>query len=242
MPTQENRAIFDRRKNELTVITYYDEKTFKKYCVEKILAYKLNPALREGLFFRNMSRIRCYFSFLAVCSGVLCVGELAVRDFSKRLLPYFIITLFFSIFIYPCTGWVIWVLSGLRFRYNWVCDRGKSEYIRASKREFEKQPVFRQQVRITPEKIMWNTPLQEETHSMNYIYKQRKNDIYLLEYFPYYKNNKYTGDFVNPSTSLHFCKKNYSEDDWQIIYDTLPRLKPLSALLCAARTLPSRAK
>lgn len=77
---------------------------------------------------------------------------------------------------------------------------------------------------------------------MNYIYKQRKNDIYLLEYFPYYKNNKYTGDFVNPSTSLHFCKKNYSEDDWQIIHDTLPRLKPLSALLCAARTLPSRAK
>lgn len=67
---------------------------FKKQCVEKILAYKLNPSLREGLFFRDMSRIRCYFSFLAVCAGVLCVGELAVRDFSMRMLPYFIITLF----------------------------------------------------------------------------------------------------------------------------------------------------
>ena len=94
MPAQENRAIFDRRKNELTVSTYYDEKTFKKQCVEKILAYKLNTSLREGLFFRNMSRLRGYFSFLAVCSGVLCVGELAVRDFSMRMLPYFIATLF----------------------------------------------------------------------------------------------------------------------------------------------------
>lgn len=57
------------------------KKHSKNIVLKKILAYKLNPALREGLFFRNMSRIRCYFSFLAVCSGVLCVGELAVRDF-----------------------------------------------------------------------------------------------------------------------------------------------------------------
>lgn len=28
MPAQENRAIFDRRKNELTVITYYDDDKF----------------------------------------------------------------------------------------------------------------------------------------------------------------------------------------------------------------------
>ena len=134
MPAQENRAIFDRRKNELTVITYYDEKTFKKQCVEKILAYKLNTSLREGLLFRDMSRLRGYFSFLAVCSGVLCVGELAVRDFSMRMLPYFIATLFLSIFIYQCTSWIIWALSVLHFRYNWVCDRGKNEYIRAAKR------------------------------------------------------------------------------------------------------------
>lgn len=56
---------------------------------------------------------------------------------------------------------------------------------------------------------------------MNYIYKQRKNGIYLLEYFPYYKNNKYAGDFVNPSTSLHFCKISYSEGDWQLVREII---------------------
>ena len=221
MPTQENRAIFDRRKNELTVITYYDEKTFKKQCVEKILAYKLNTSLREGLLFRDMSRYRRLFSFLAVCAGMLCVRDIIFCVFSIDRLLTFIATLFLSIFMYQWVGWTAGALSVLLFRYNWVCDRWKSEYIRASKREFEKQPVFRQQVTITPEKIIWNTPLQEETHSMNFIYKQRKNDIYLLEYFPYYKNNKYTGDFVNLSTSLHFCKKNYSEDDWQLVREII---------------------
>lgn len=37
MPTQENRAIFDRRKNELTVITYYDEKNSKNIVLKKFL-------------------------------------------------------------------------------------------------------------------------------------------------------------------------------------------------------------
>ena len=221
MPTQENRAIFDRRKNELTVITYYDEKTFKKQCVEKLLAYRLNIYSRDDPFFRNMSRYRRLFSFLAVCAGMLCVRDIIFCVFSIDRLLTFIATLFLSIFMYQWIGWAAGALSVLLFRYNWVCGRWKSEYIRASKREFEKKPIFRQQVTITPEKIIWNTPLQEETHSMNYICKQRKNDIYLLEYFPYYKNNKYAGNVVNFSTSLHFCKKNYSEGDWQLVREII---------------------
>ena len=226
-----NSITYDAEKDELKIITYYDERRYKEIWVRD---------LQIG-FFKYMMQtwdLKIRNSWLAIILALWCVYWLIIIGVTLYVLvlflrsPSFGFILIFAFLIY------LW-FSAITFRKYWL-KKGiqaaqSDDFFKAKKLgptmaaieyAFEKQPVFRQELTITRDGHTAtmpypDAPLVRSVHGESYIRAFRdQNDLFFLQLgqpkrpYPYY-----------PVENIHLMKDDYTPDEWEVLVEKLREMQ-----------------
>ena len=226
-----NSITYDAEKDELKIITYYDEQRYKEIWVRDLQIGFLKYMMQTwDLKIRN--------SWLAIILALWGVYWLIIIGVTLYVLvlflrsPSFGFILIFAFLIY------LW-FSAITFRKYWL-KKGiqaaqSDDFFKAKKLgptmaaieyAFEKQPVFRQELTITRDGHTAtmpypDAPLVRSVHGESYIRAFRdQNDLFFLQLgqpkrpYPYY-----------PVENIHLMKDDYTPDEWEVLVEKLREMQ-----------------
>lgn len=230
---QQNSITYDAEKDELKVITYYDERQFKEIWIRGMQIGFLKYMMQTwDLKIRNSWLTRVY--------ALWGVYWLITIGATLYFLVDFLASPSFGI-IFPVAVLIYVWLSAIRFRKFCLKNgikaaqsddifKGKklAPTMAAVEGAFEKQPVFRQELTITRDGHTAtmpypDAPLVHSDHSESYIRAfLDENDLFFLQLskpktqFPYM-----------PVENIHLVKDDYTPDEWELLVDKLTEMEYL---------------
>lgn len=242
MDTRHNSICYDAEKQELHIVTCYNKLQYKTLWVQdqyiryaRYLMYAKDPEVRR------LPTLRGYWIYLRVLRGVfallavLCLLQgirLWRSDVSQSLLPIVLaacmLVLACMLGYYAICTQAIVVRSSIQTIHRTKVPKPLRRTWEGIDQGFAAQPVFRQEVTITPEGHSLNTPYPDTPFSQfrrgEYFIRvvAEEKDLYFLQI----KDRKNSGGYLSPA-GLHFVKDNYSDTEWTVLLTALREMQYL---------------
>lgn len=238
MDIRQNSVHYDPEKKELQVVTCYNKLQYKTLWVQdpflrymRYLLYTKDP---------EVARLPALRGFHAYCWGsraLLLVMALYVFNVGMRYLsspsewPAGVIVTVLSLvlFYFLVRLRAIWMRSYNRLIHRTRVPKPLRPTWEAIDQGFAAQPVFRQEVTLTPESYALNTPYPGlpsfQCRRGEYFIRvvQDEENVYFLQFKD--REGAKTG-YMSPA-GLHFARSNYSDADWATLLSALGEMKYL---------------
>lgn len=242
MDIRQNSIRYDKEKQELHIVTCYNKLQYKTLWVQdqyiryaRYLMYAKDPEVKQ------LPALQGYWIYLRVLRGVsallalLCLLQ-GIRfwrsDASHSLLPLVLavgMLLLACVLGYYaiCTRAMV-VRSSIQMMHRTKVPKPLRHTWEGIDQGFAAQPVFRQEVTITPEGHSLNTPYPDTP-----FFQFRRGECFIRVvaeekdlYFLQIKDRKNSGGYVSPA-GLHFVKDNYTDADWATLLSALGEMNYL---------------
>lgn len=238
MDIRQNSVHYDPEKKELQVVTCYNKLQYKTLWVQdpylrymRYLLYTKDP---------EVARLPALRGFHAYCWGsraLLLVMALYVFNVGMRYLsspsewPAGVIVTVLSLvlFYFLVRIRALWMRSYNRLIHRTRVPKPLRPTWEAIDQGFAAQPVFRQEVTLTPESYALNTPYPGlpsfQCCRGEYFIRvvQDEENVYFLQFKD--REGAKTG-YMSPA-GLHFARSNYSDADWATLLSALGEMKYL---------------
>lgn len=238
MDNRQNSIRYDREKQELHIVTCYNKLQYKTLWVRdpylrymRYLLYTKDPEVARLPALRGF-RVYFWVLRLVVLVAALYVLSRGLYYFSSPSgwLSGVIMTVFFLVLFY----WAVRLRAIWMRSYNKLIHRTKvpkpfRPTWEAIDQGFAAQPVFRQEVTLTPERYTLNTPYPGfpsfQCCRGEYFIRvvQDEENVYFLQFKD--RESAKTG-YLSPA-GLHFVKDNYTDADWATLLTALGEMKYL---------------
>jgi hypothetical protein len=233
MDISQNHVSYDESQHTLTVTTYYNERTFLTLCFEKILFHKRPPIPGRTNGCRDS-----YYNFLKIVLFIL-LGCESLRFFinlaNGQFAPRYLLIVIFLIFLFFWGGEILIGLATLLLSPIFISPLVKNtqpgQIVRTIRNAFALHPTYEQTVTITPDRISPDmiylspdnaTPI---AHPDSFTHFQvKKDDIFLITYYPHFSNNKVKLYVPILRQSYHFTKSMYTPHDWDVLLSSFNAL------------------
>lgn len=238
MENRQNSIRYDAEKQELHIVTCYNKLQYKTLWVQdpflRYIRYLLYTKDPEATRLPAVRGFRVYFWVLRL---VVLVAALYVLS---RGLYYFsspsgwlagvIMTVFFLVLFYWAVRLrAIWMRSYNKMIHRTRVPKQLRPTWEAIDQGFAAQPVFRQEVTLTPESYTLNTPYPGlpsfQCRRGEYFIRvvQDEENVYFLQFKD--REGAKTG-YMSPA-GLHFARSSYSDADWTTLLTALQEMKYL---------------
>lgn len=199
MDISQNHVSYDESQHTLTVTTFYNERTFLTLCFEKILFHKRPPIPGRTNGCRDS-----YYNFLKIVLFIL-LGCESLRFFinlaNGQFAPRYLLIVIFLIFLFFWGGEILIGLATLLLSPIFISPLVKNtqpgQIVRTIRNAFALHP----------------------TH-----FQVKKDDIFLITYYPHFSNNKVKLYVPILRQSYHFTKSMYTPHDWDVLLSSFNAL------------------
>lgn len=236
-----NSITYDAEKNELKIITHYDEQQYKvswilDQCVEhlKYLLRSGDPKVKNNSTVRMVraTKVGLVWTIAFYTLVLLLFGILLIKDFKLTVfIPYLItFVMYIGFWIYFLFGPSIKIYRTQKYvqRKDVFNKKQLAPTGDAIEQFFSNCEDFRQEVTIDRDGYTMTTPYPDTPVIHNVrgqIYIRvllDGNDLYFLQLESSKQNLKYAY-----SEAMHFAKWNYSSSDWALLISQLKTMNYL---------------
>lgn len=236
-----NTITYDTEKDELKIVTHYDEQQFKTtwiqdQCVEhlKYLLKSGDPQVKNHPTVRmiHAAKVGLVWTIAIYTLFLFFFGMLLIKDFKLTIfLPYLLMIAFYIVFwIYFLFGPSIKIYRTRKYveRKNVFNQKQLAPNGDAIEQFFSNCKDFQQEVTITRDGHTMTTPYPDtpvihSTRGQIYIRVLLDgDDLYFLQLESGKQNLKYAY-----SEAMHFVKRNYSPVDWALLISQLKAMNYL---------------
>ncbi|WP_295425533.1 hypothetical protein [uncultured Subdoligranulum sp.] len=230
-----NSITYDAEKDELKIVTYYNEDGYKNICLRTVnIQYNRHcflskdPAVRRTFQHREMVRLRRRMLFYTVPLTLYCLIVLPYaleHPSTLKLLGFCLPPLIIM--------WAAWLFYPSLLAHVVLVKSGKSKTSKEVQplwsritHAFSEQAIFQQEVVVHPDGYTWNTPDPDNpTHCANRVGQNARvlfdyTDLYLFQFGG--DRDEYANDLQQ---CLHFVERNYSVAEWDLLMHKLHDMK-----------------